>query len=206
MIARRAHTMVGSLLARLRRDQRGATLTEFGLISPVLFLLLMGIFDMAHGVYTTALVNGAMQGAARNLTIEGAVAREADVDESVKNQVRAVVPTDATVVLDKKSYFDFSDVNEPESFTDTNGDGRCNAGEPFVDSNDNSQWDPNRGANNIGGARDVVLLTVTVTYPRLFPIYKFVGMPQNATIQGTTVLRNQPYDEQNRVTTTRNCP
>ena len=206
MIARQPVMPRRTLLARLRRDQQGATLTEFGLISPVLFLMLMGIFDMAHGVYTTALVNGAMQGAARSLTIEGAVAREADVDQNVINQVRAVVPNDADVRLTKASYFDFSDVNEPESFTDNNADGRCNAGEPFIDSNGNNQWDPNRGRANIGGARDVVLYTVTVTYPRLFPIYKFIGMPQDATIQGTTVLRNQPFDEQNRVTTTGNCP
>jgi Flp pilus assembly protein TadG len=194
------------LLRRLKRDQNGATLTEFGLVAPVLFMMLMGIFDMAHGVYTTAMVNGAMQAAARNLTIEGATLREATVDANVINQVRAVVPTNATITLSKLSHFDFTDVNQPEDFTDTNGDGICNAGEPYVDVNGNNTWDPSRGATGIGGARDVVLYTATVTYPRLFPIYKFVGLPQNATISGSTVLRNQPFDEQTRTTTTRNCP
>lgn len=195
------------LLRRLRRDRSGATLTEFGLIAPVLFMMLMGIFDMAHGVYSTAMVNGAMQAAARNMTIEGAATREATVDQNVINQVRAVVPSNATITLTKFSHFDFTDVNEPENFTDTNGDGQCNAGEPYVDANDNGQWDPTRGATGIGGARDVVLYTVTVTYPRLFPIYGFIGLPQDARISGSTVLRNQPFDEQAaRRTTTRNCP
>ncbi|MFL0672629.1 MAG: TadE/TadG family type IV pilus assembly protein [Erythrobacter sp.] len=196
-----------SLRRRLRRDQNGATLTEFGLIAPVLFMMLMGIFDMAHGVYTAAMVNGAMQAAARNLTIEGAALREATVDQNVINQVRSVVPSNATITLSKLSHFDFTDVNQPEEFTDTNGDGTCNAGEPYVDANGNNTWDLTRGATGVGGARDVVLYTATVTYPRLFPIYNFIGLPQNATVSGSTVLRNQPFDEQpSRNTTTRNCP
>ncbi|MEM6266409.1 MAG: TadE/TadG family type IV pilus assembly protein, partial [Pseudomonadota bacterium] len=43
------------------RDERGATLTEFGFVAPVLCVLIMGIFDMAHTQYTSGLVNGAMQ-------------------------------------------------------------------------------------------------------------------------------------------------
>lgn len=193
------------LLRALRHDREGVTAVEFGLISPVLFMMLLGLFDVAHGVYTTSMVNGAMQSAARNMTIEGALLREAEVDQRVIADVRAVVPTNATVTLRKLKYFDFNDVGRPEDWTDTNNDGICNNNEPYVDVNGNNQWDSNRGANGIGGARDVVLYTATVSYPRLFPIYRFVGMSQNASIQGSTVLRNQPFDEQSRVTTTRNC-
>lgn len=191
--------------ARVITDENGATLTEFGLVAPILFMMLMGIFDMAHGVYTTALVNGAMQSAARNLTIEGATLRESAIDQQVLAQVRAVVPTNATVTLTKQTYAEFNDVGRPEDFTDTNNDGICNNGEPYVDVNGNNQWDADRGKAGLGGARDVMLYTVTATYPRLFPIYKFIGMPKNATISGSTVLRNQPFDEQKRNTTTRNC-
>jgi len=191
---------------RLLADDRGATLTEFGLISPVLFMMIMGIFDMAYGMYTTAMVNGAIQSAARNMTIEGATLREAQVDERLTSQVRAVVPAGATIDISKLSHFDFNDVGRAEEFTDTNGDGVCQGGESFVDVNGNDRWDANRGADGIGGARDVVLYTVTVTYERLFPIYNFIGIPNEATITGSTVLRNQPFDEQNRVTRTGNCP
>lgn len=195
-----------SVAARLARDSQGVTLTEFGLISPVLFMMIMGIFDVAHTVYTASMVDGAMQSAARAMTIEGAALREAQIDARVIAQVRNVVPSTADITLDKQYYDDFSDVNVPEEFTDTNGDGICNDGESYVDTNNNNQWDANRGSAGIGGARDVVLYTVTVSYPRLFPIYNMVGMSQNATITGSTVLRNQPYDEQNRVAQIRTCP
>ncbi|MEM6907994.1 MAG: TadE/TadG family type IV pilus assembly protein [Pseudomonadota bacterium] len=193
---------VGSAL----RDERGATLTEFGLVAPVLCVLIMGIFDMAHTQYTSGLVNGAMQKAGRDLTLENAGSRQTSIDQAVINQIQTVTPSNATVTLEKLSHFDFSDIGEPEQFTDNDGDGVCNNNEPFEDSNNNGQWDPDRGASGIGGARDAVLYTATVSYPRLFPMAGLVGMSDNVTLSASTVLRNQPYDEQNKSVAVGNCP
>lgn len=193
------------LLTRLLRDDRGATLTEFAFVGPVLILMVMGIFDMAHTQYTSALVNGAMQKAGRDLTLEGAGSTEAVVDQRVKDQVSAVVPSTATVTLEKLSHFDFSDVGEAEEFNDDNGDGICNNGEVYVDVNENGQWDANQGEQGIGGARDVVLYTAVVRYPRLFPMYGLAGLDQDVTVRSSTVMRNQPFDQQDRSTETGNC-
>jgi hypothetical protein len=46
-----------------------------------------------------------------------------------------------------------------------NGDGVCNAGEPFEDANANGSWDADQGKAGSGGARDAVLYEVQVTYP-----------------------------------------
>lgn len=198
-------SMRPTLLRRLARDESGATLTEFAFVGPVLVLMIMGIFDMAHTQYTAALVNGAMQKAGRDLTLEGAGSTEASIDQRVVNQVSAVVPSTATVQLEKLSHFDFSDVGQAEEFDDDNGDGVCNNGEVFVDVNENGQWDNNRGEEGIGGARDVVLYTAVVTYPRLFPMYGLAGMDQNVTLRSSTVMRNQPFDQQDRSSETGNC-
>lgn len=190
---------------QLRRDQDGATLTEFGFVAPVLILMIMGIFDLGHTQYTTALVNGAMQKAGRDLTLESAGSRESTIDAAVIDQVQNVVPGTATVELIKVSNFDFSDIGEPEEFTDENGDGVCNNNEVFADQNDNGQWDPDRGKVGIGGARDAVLYTAVVTYPRLFPMAGLAGLPENVEVRASTVLRNQPFDEQDRNVETGNC-
>lgn len=195
-ISRKAH-----LLARLWRDTRGATLTEFAFVGPVFILMLMGLFDMTHSIYTTSLVNGAIQSAARNMTIEGASLREAEIDARVRTQVRSVVPNNATITLEKLAHLDFSDVGKPEEYTDMNSNGTCDNNEPYIESNGTAGWQANRGATGIGGARDVVLYKVKVSYPRLFPIHGFVGMSDTVRIEGATVLRNQPFDEQNRNTT-----
>ncbi len=187
------------------RDERGATLTEFGLVAPILCVLVMGIFDMAHTQYTSSLVNGAMQKAGRNLTLETAGSQEASIDQTVIDQVKSVTPSSADVQLQKLSHFDFSDIGEVEEFTDTNSDGTCNDGEPFIDANDNGTWDQNRGAEGIGGARDAVLYTAVVTYPRLFPMAGLIGLPENVELRASTVLRNQPYDEQKQRDFVENC-
>ncbi len=193
-------------MRRLIRDKDGATLTEFGFVAPVLILMVMGIFDLAHTQYTSALMNGAMQKAGRDLTLESAGSNEATIDARVVNSVSSVVPNNATVTLEKLSHFDFEDIGEAEEFTDSGVlDGICNNGEPFVDANNNGQWDEDRGEVGIGGARDAVLYTAVVTYPRLFPMYGLAGLPQDVELRASTVLRNQPYDQQDETVTTGNC-
>ena len=192
--------------SRLRRDERGATLTEFAFVAPVLIVMLMGIFDMAHTQYTAAQLNGAMQRAGRDLTLESAGSRQDTIDQAVIDQVKTVVPSNATVTLEKLSHFDFSDIGQAEQYVEESGDNTCNNGEVFDDSNGNGQWDANRGSAGVGGARDAVLYTATVEWPRLFPVAGLIGMSENMTLEASTVLRNQPYDQQNRNVETGNCP
>jgi len=205
MIRAITHPHLATLLRRLASDSCGATLTEFAFVGPVLILMIMGLFDMAHTQYTNAMINGAMQKAGRDLTLENAANRQAIVDQRVRTAVLSVVPGTATVDFEKLAYADFNDIAEPEEFDDDNNDGICNDGEVFVDANRNGQWDADRGSTGIGGARDAVLYTVTVSYPRLFPMYGLAGLPQNVSLQASTVLRNQPYDEQDRTVETGNC-
>ncbi|MEL7517671.1 MAG: TadE/TadG family type IV pilus assembly protein [Pseudomonadota bacterium] len=193
-------------LNRLGREQTATTLTEFGFVGPVLIVMLVGLFDVAHTQYTGAMVNGAMQKAGRDISLESAGSTEAQIDARVISQVTTVTPNNATVTLEKLSHFDFSDIGEEEPYTDENGDKVCNDNEPYEDTNDNGQWDANRGKAGFGGARDAVLYTATVTYPRLFPIDKFVpGMAANVRVRASTVLRNQPYDEQSTQVSVGNC-
>ena len=197
--------MAFRLLKRIRREEDGATLVEFGFVGPVLILMIMGIFDMAHTQYTSALVNGAMQKAGRDLTLETAGSQQDNIDQAVITQVRNVIPDSATITLEKLSHFEFEDIGEAEEFTDENNDTVCNNGEVYVDANNNGQWDANKGEEGIGGARDAVLYTAVVTYDRLFPMYGLAGLPQSVEVRASTVLRNQPYDVQDTTVDIGNC-
>ena len=57
--------MLARALNRLRRDTRGSTIVEFAIIAPSFMILLMGVFDLGQAVYLRAVMNGAMQEAAR---------------------------------------------------------------------------------------------------------------------------------------------
>lgn len=194
------------LLSRLRGDSGGVTLVEFGFVGPVLILMIIGLFDIAHSQYTRSVLQGAMQKAARDLTLESGAINQTQIDNYMSDQVRAVMPNNATITITKQAFTDFNEVGRAEDFTDSNGDGRCNNNEPYIDTNGDGSWSASRGRNGLGSARDAVLYTATVTYPRLFPMAGLVGLPSTVNLRGSSVLRNQPFGEQaGRGTTQRNC-
>ena len=191
-------------LIRLHTEARGAAALEFAMIAPALVLTIMGIFDLGYNIYANTMVQGAIQHAARDSTIEGSTARTARIDAAVARAVHNVVPR-ATIAFSRTAYANFSDVSRPEDFTDSDANGLCDNGEPFEDANRNGTWDDNRGSSGQGGARDAVLYAVTVTYARGFPMASLIGLPDTVTTEASTVLRNQPYKLQDNKPTVGSC-
>jgi len=196
--------MIARLRDSLARDTRGAAAIEFALCAPLMLLGMMGVFDMGHNMYTASIIQGAVQKAARDSTIEGAQDRGDELDARVTQMVREIAPG-AQLEFSRTSYSSFSDVGQPEDWNDVNGSGTCDDGEPFEDANGNGSWDANQGATGFGGARDAVLYEVDVTYTRVFPISKLMGASPEFTTTARTVLRNQPYAAQDTSRTTGNC-
>lgn len=198
-------------LPRFARDERGATLIEFAMVAPVMCLLLMGGFDISHTLYTRAALQGIVQKTARDSTLEtGTVAAQQQVlDGRVRNQVRAMY-IGADIAITRRFYRSFAEAAaaQPETWTDTNNNRRCDNGEPYEDANNNLVWDADGGNAGQGGAKDATLYTVKMTYPRVFPLYRFIGGDDTVTVAASTILRNQPYGEQGKYAppTTRNCP
>lgn len=188
-------------------DRTGATIVEFALVLPVLLLTLFGLSDLGYNLYTAQMLQGAIQNAARLSTLQGASDKQAGIDEVVTRAVHAVAPN-ATLDFNRKSYANFSDVARPEDFTDINTNGTCDSGEPFEDANANGSWDADAGSDGFGGARDAVLYTVTVNYPRVFPIARLIpGQSDTMALTAVTVLRNQPFNIQDApVAAAGNCP
>ena len=96
----------------------------------------------------------------------------------------------------------------PEKWTDTNKNLTCDVGEPFVDDNDSGYWDSDGGSDGQGGAKDRVIYTVTVKYPAIVPMFRFIGGNPTHTVVATTILQNQPYSDHQATSysTVRNCP
>ena len=186
-------------LAHLPSDRRGVTAVEFGIIAPVMCLLLAGAFDMAHSLYMTSVLQGIVQKTARDGSLESGTAatQQQKLDNRVREQVLALA-NKATVTVDRRFYRTFSDAAaaKEEKYTDTDKDGLCDNGEPYTDTNNNNVWDADGGDEGEGGAKDRVVYTVTVSYHRLLPIYSFVGLGDTQTITARTVLQNQPYSNQ----------
>lgn len=191
----------------LKRDEGGAALVEFAFVAPVLILLIMGMMDIGHRIYATAILQGSVQKAARDATLDDGTENASAIDDRVKDLMLPVLQPEPISDFDfqRQNYSNFTDVSQPEDFTDTNGDGECNNGEPYDDVNDNDSWDDDRGAIGQGNAKDAVLYTVRVSYPRLFPMAGLIGLPEEEIIEASTVLRNQPFGEQSARGGIKNC-
>lgn len=188
------------LFARLRDNNSGAYMIEFAMILPPFLMLVMGTFDIGMQMYAKSVLAGAVEQAARLNTLETNATNQTAVDQAVRDQVGRVASY-GTLAFSRQSYQDFSDVGTPEDFTDANGDGVRNPGECFQDVNGNGTWNSDRGSNGQGGANDAVLYQVSLTFDRLFPLWKMLGEPQQKTITVATTLRNQPYSTQTDGTT-----
>ena len=200
-----------SFLRRLRDEKRGATLVEFAIVAPVLCLMLMGAFDIAHSLYLRTVMEGIMQKAGRDSTLETSSNTSAQnaLDDKVKSQVRKLVKN-ADVDTSRRFYRSFAEAKaaKPETFNDSDTNGRCNDGEAYEDANGNNTWDADGGNAGQGGAKDAVLYTVTATYDSLFPLWKMIEGSQERSVSASTILRNQPYNEQGSYAAPvwKNCP
>lgn len=204
---------VRRIATQLARDTRGATIIEFALVSPVMCLLILGGLDIAHTLYVGATLQGAVQKASRDASLESGLdtAVQAALDTKVREQAETLAPN-ATITIGRSYFRSFTNAaaNQFEPYTDTNSNGTCDGpqgstpGEPYEDTNNNQRWDSTGGNDGQGGAQDAVAYTVTLSYPRLFPVYGFIGGSNTSTVKATTILRNQPYADQ-AVAQVRNC-
>lgn len=201
--------MIAPLLHRLRREERGATIVEFAIVSPVLMVVILGLLDMSYRLYATAILNGEVQKVARDATLEmnASTSGQSALDQRVKDAFGNVngSVTDASFEITRRNFSNFTSAGKKEGSTGPGG--LCAPGFVYVDINNSNTWDDG-ALDGQGGANDVTLYTVKVTYKSLFPIKALYGGPANQTITATTILRNQPYNAQaGRVTgPTRNCP
>jgi Flp pilus assembly protein TadG len=188
-------SLMNRLFNRLRRDERGAYMLELALILPAFLMLIMGIFDIGFQMYAKSVLAGSVEQAARASTLESNNLNQTNVDQQVRDAVGDVASY-ATLSFSRTNYRNFSNVGQPESFTDTNNNGVRNAGECYEDRNGNNTYDTSGGGAGQGGADDVVLYRVQMSFDRVFPLWRMLGEPQRQTIEVRTVLRNQPFNVQ----------
>ncbi|MXP28518.1 pilus assembly protein [Porphyrobacter algicida] len=190
----------------IARDRSAIAAVEFAFVAPVMIVLIMGFLDLTYQIYAQSILTGAVQQAGRNSGIEGGATTSSAIDTRVVDLVSPVIPHlqqscgtnhggDTTWCSTRKNYDSFSAI-APEPFTDSNHNGMRDPGECFTDINNNGSWDSDPSLSGQGGASDVAVYTMVINYPRLFPLYGLIGLPQEVTLSATTLLKNQPYATQ----------
>ncbi|WP_022682673.1 TadE/TadG family type IV pilus assembly protein [Sphingobium bisphenolivorans] len=185
------------ILARLRRlaaNRDGATIVEFAVIIGPLTVLILGALDLAYQAYATAVVQGTVNAAARQATLEGAT--DATVETYVRDRLSSIA-SGSNIQITASNFLTYNKIGKPEKLTtDVNGNGLYDKSGPdcFIDDNRSNSYDAaSQGASGIGTAEDVVRYQVNVTYKRLSPVPQFAGMGNSVTISRSTFMRNEPY-------------
>tara|TARA_R110000850_G_scaffold65783_4_gene146802 strand:- start:899 stop:1504 length:606 start_codon:yes stop_codon:yes gene_type:complete len=189
--------MIGSVLKKFRllRDQRGATLVEFGLVAGPFILMLLGIMDLGYRGYVDTVSKSVLHRVARDASTGEMTAEQ--IEQQVNDGLDALVLKDAVISVTTESYFDFTNIGKPEKLTvDNNGNGEVDPGDCFIDNNGNDVFDTDYGIAGTGGPDDIVNYKIEITSPRLFPLASMIGLDETMTISNSTAVRNQPYGAQ----------
>jgi hypothetical protein len=177
-------------LKQIFNDESGVSAIEFAIAAPVFFMFLMGVFDVTYSMYMRSILNGVVEQAGRNASLE--IVDTAVLDAQVQREI-ARINGQATLVFRRQSFENFLEIEVPEELVDANNNGTREPGECFLDRNGNGTWDTNVGFDGLGGADDVVRYDATLTYRRVFPLWGLVGLNPDNVIVATTILRNQPF-------------
>jgi len=187
-----------ALARRLRGDIRGVTIVEFAIILPAMLTLICGAIEMGHMILARVVLEGAVTEAARQATAS-LESGEPQRDTVMRNSIirsMSDFPTapGQSITITATVYRDFSTAF-PETFTDTNGNGKYDVGEPYVDRNKNSVWDSATpvASSTLGGPGDVVSYTVRFPKGVLFGfVGDAIGLRSGVIpLSASTVVRNE---------------
>ena len=183
------------MLKTFKTDENGVTAVEFAFAAPVLFLLIIGAFEVGNLMYSNAVLEGAAREAARRGVTGFApcgLTREEYIQEVIDQQLIGLADPERREIS-TKVYQSFTDIGEPEPYVDENNDGSYNIGEEFTDENGNLQWDPDKGVVGLGSAGDVVVYDISYGVPILTNFFsKKTGIGNTIRISARAAVRNEP--------------
>lgn len=192
----RKHGRFGFRLGKALACRRGTSATEFALVAPPLFLILVGILEVGMILLLTTLMEGSVREAARFGITGYQVAGQSRADT-----IRAIVAERTVGLVDMDQlqisyqvYQSFEQIGQAEPFVDGNANGVYDAGESFVDVNGNGAWDADMGVAGVGGPGDVVVYTLTYNWPLMTGLLTpLLGEAGSFPIRAAIAVRNEPY-------------
>ena len=181
---------------RVVRSEGGATMVEFAILAPALFLLIMGTIELALMAAGQNILESATFQASR-LGKTGFVSTGKTQSETVIGKLTGFSSylLDASkITVTNLSYTSFDQIGQPEPWTDTNKNGVRDTGEAYTDINGNGKYDLDRGAAGFGNAGSIVVYTATYPWSIVTPIVaKLIATNGVVTLTARAVVKNEPY-------------
>lgn len=173
----------------------GKAIVEFALVAPIFLGITLSILEFSGIMFVQTLLEGGAREASRyGLTgqqPEG-VSRDAMILQIVSENSFGIIDVN-DLEMTTLVYENFSEVGQPEPFTDENGNDAYDEGEPYIDVNGNGSWDDDMGAAGLGGPGDVVVYRMSYDWPIMIPLFQpFFG--DHVTLEANIAVRNEPFE------------
>ncbi|MCG8359303.1 MAG: pilus assembly protein [Kiloniellales bacterium] len=191
------HRFDPSRLKEFISCRNGANILEFALALPAFVFLLAGILEITMIMFVSILAEGGLREASRyGITgqVPAGVTREEQLVQIVQEHTHGLIDVTAQNVT-FKVYGDYEYINAEEPYIDANDNGQYDDGEEFTDWNSNATWDSDTGEDGVGGAGDIVLYEVSFKWDFMTPLFsKFGGDDGALDLSASIAVRNEPYD------------
>ncbi|PCI49973.1 MAG: hypothetical protein COB49_04505 [Alphaproteobacteria bacterium] len=181
----------------LYHRHEGMAAVEYAMVLPLFVIMTVGGFELGK-VY---MVNSSLEGAISNATrtamtgnVPNSYTNRSDyiADIVLSNLEDAGVTSGVTISM--QVYGSFADIGEPEPYVDANNNSQYDPGECFSDINDNTVWDDDMGSSGAGGEENIVLMSVDINLPYMTGIMAhMMGGQDSINLSASTVIRNEPF-------------
>jgi len=183
-------------MACFTRQEDGATALEFAVVSPALFLLVIGVMEAAL-IMTAQLVMEAATFSASRVGKTGYLEANQTQEETIRAEIGrlgSLLLDTSRIEVSSTSYEDFSNVGQPEPFIDANNNGSRDDGENYTDVNGNGEFDLDQGSAGYGAGREIVVYTMDYDWRLFTPlISSFFGSDGEVRLSARTVVKNEPF-------------
>ena len=183
-------------LRELNRQRDGAVAVEFAFLCGFLITALVGILELGMIFLVSSLMEGGIRDATRyGTTGQGTsdTARAQKIVDIMNSDTLGFLNLTAANVT-TKVYTSFGAIAPAEKYTDTNHNGKYDAGEPYVDANSNGHYDADPGVAGTGSAGQIVLYTVSYNWPLMFAaLLPTLGNNGTITLTASHAIKNEPY-------------
>lgn len=187
-----------AILARLKRDRRGAAVVEFAFMLAPMMLMLLGGIEMGYLAYSKTVLEGAIKEASRMAATGQHSADE--ITAEVRARLGRIGADGDHVEIVTRAYGSFEDVHKPEPLTSdveplggTPGVGDC-----YIDLNGDEEWSEDASEAGLGASEDIVYFEVTASYPVLFNFMEGLMDAEEGrkTLTANTTIKNEPFGEE----------
>ncbi|GAB2174512.1 TadE/TadG family type IV pilus assembly protein [Dongia sp. agr-C8] len=205
---------------RFARQSEGATIIEFAFIFPIVLMITFGIMEISLCMASLVTLEGGLKEASRygitsqtGETLDAAQQAKVPTAFKVGNDPRLMTigyilnenTLDLidlnTATITTQVFSSFSAVKDGEQYSDLNGNGQYDSGEPFSDTNCNKVRDvAGSSGTGVGAAGNIVVYTVSYQWKILTPIIgQWLGQPDPGRpgrymipMSSSIVVKNEP--------------